>query len=471
EGVSGLCLVKSSEIADAYPVSDYYNPHGDRLGHISFTPDFFTSLGSLIARKIYALKTAPHKVIVVDCDQTLWKGVCGEDGPLGIAIDPPRRALQEILVAQHDAGMLICVCSKNNKLDVAQAFEQHPEMPLGRNHVVSWRVNWKPKSENIRSLAEELGLGLDSFILIDDSPIECAEVRANCPDVLVLQLPQEADAIPKFLQHVWALDHVKVTAEDKTRTVLYKQNLERERFSRESAGLENFLAGLELKVTIREMGLHDLGRVSQLTQRTNQFNCTTLKRSESELRKLSQSGELECLVVEVRDRFGDYGLVGVMTLRAGPRAIAVDTFLLSCRALGRGVEHQMLARAARMARDRGLERVDIPLFVSGKNQPAIDFLSGVAAEFRQPLENGHLFQCPAEWGATLAYRPGKNEPAARPASEAPAASPPIAEPSSPFETRARTSLLLHIAEELRDVEQIRGAIDALRQRPRPDLES
>ena len=120
-------------------------------------------------------------MIVLDCDNTLWKGVCGEDGPLGIEVTAPYRALQEFMIGQMNAGMLLCLCSKNNEKDVLDVFDQRTDMLLKREHLVSWRINWNSKSENIKSLAKELNLGLDSFIFIDDNPVDCADVKINCP--------------------------------------------------------------------------------------------------------------------------------------------------------------------------------------------------------------------------------------------------------------------------------------------------
>ncbi len=141
------------DLLDAYPVDEIFDPRGDRLAHIPYTPAFYAALGTMIARRIYALRSTPYKVIAFDADQTLWSGVCGEDGPLGVGIDPPRQAIQEFLVRQHDAGMILCLCSKNNDEDAAAVFESRPEMVLRRDLIVGWRVNWSPKSENLRSLA------------------------------------------------------------------------------------------------------------------------------------------------------------------------------------------------------------------------------------------------------------------------------------------------------------------------------
>lgn len=377
-GTDGIHLVGSRDFS-LYPVQDYYDPHGDSLGHIPYTPLFYASLGTLIARRIHAIRMTPVKVIVLDCDQTLWEGVCAEDGPAGITVDAPRKALQEFMIRQHDAGMLICLCSKNTAQDVAAVFDSHPEMPLKTDHIVARRINWDAKSGNIRSLSDELNLGLESFVLIDDNPLECAEVSLNCPEVITLQLPDDPDAIEGFLKHVWVFDRLKGTDTDARRTALYKQNMERERYRGVSQSFEDFLDGLELKVNIAELDPDSLPRASQLTQRTNQFNFTTIRRSEDELRRLFGSG-FQCLTVDVEDRFGDYGLVGVMIFRQEDNAIETDTFLLSCRALGRGVEHHMLSALGAAGRELGLDFVKVRFTPTPRNQPAADFLSSLDAE-------------------------------------------------------------------------------------------
>ncbi|MDB6112376.1 MAG: FkbH like protein, partial [Pedosphaera sp.] len=359
ERLNGVYLVTAKELNELYPVADYHDPRTEELGRIPYTPLFFTALGTMIVRKFHAQKRPAFKVIVLDCDQTLWAGVCGEDGPKGIRLDPARLALQEFMRAQYEAGMLLCVSSKNNEEDVTAVFNQRPEMPLRREHFAGWRVNWRPKSENLKSLAQELRLGLDSFIFIDDNPVECAEVDANCGEVLTLQLPEAPELIPQFLKHCWAFDHLRLSKEDRQRTALYKEDQRREHFRSESSTLGNFLAGLDLKVVIEALSESQLSRTSQLTQRTNQFNFTTRRRTESELQAIRQNGNPEVFTVSVSDRFGDYGLVGTMILRPATNALVVDSFLLSCRVLGRGVEHQMLARLGKIALRHGLEVVDV----------------------------------------------------------------------------------------------------------------
>ena len=242
---AGVTLIGPLDFA-LYQVYDYHDPQRDALGHIPYTSLFFATLGTLLARRIHTLKAPPYKVVVLDCDNTLWKGVVGEEGVMGISIPPAFRKLQEFLVELAARGFLICLCSKNEEQDVLAVFEGQPKMHLKRDHLVSWRINWEPKSENLRSLAQELSLGLDSFLFLDDNPVECAEVRANCPEVLTLQLPAE-DEIEHFLNHLWAFDRNKVTLEDRQRTVMYKQNVERNRLQRQSQSFADFLAGLALE--------------------------------------------------------------------------------------------------------------------------------------------------------------------------------------------------------------------------------
>ena len=179
--ISNVYFLKSQSFAQNYFVKDYYDPHGNELGHIPYTNEYFTSLGTLLFRNIFSLKNTRYKVIALDCDNTLWKGVCGEDGVSGIEITEGHKELQKFMVAQINAGMIICLCSKNNEEDVFEVFDKREDMILKRENLVSWRINWNLKSENLKALAKELNLGLDSFIFLDDNPVECSEVKINCP--------------------------------------------------------------------------------------------------------------------------------------------------------------------------------------------------------------------------------------------------------------------------------------------------
>ncbi len=398
-GVAGLpsvYLLTAAEIAGLYPVAEVHDPEGNELGRVPYTPLYFVALATAIARKIHAIVAPPFKVVALDCDDTLWAGICGEDGPEGVVLDAPRRRLQEFMAERRRAGLLLALCSKNNDEDVAATFRAHPEMPLAPGDFVARRINWDSKAGNLASLADELELGLDTFILVDDNPKEVQEVRAGAPAVLALLLPARAEEIPEFLAHVWAFDRARVTEEDRRRGEMYVQRAERARVARSSASLEDFLASLELDVRIAPMEPAQVERVAQLTGRTNQMNATCIRRSAAEIQRLSE----ECLTVHVTDRFGSYGLTGAMLFRVAARALVVDTFLLSCRALGRGVEHRMVARLGEIAVERGLETVEIPFVEAQRNRPARLFLESLGASF-----SGGVFRLSAGDAARVSYHP------------------------------------------------------------------
>jgi FkbH-like protein len=371
-------LLTFADLTATYPVGDWFDETSHALGQIPYTPAMFTALGTAIARRVRALRVPAYKVLVLDCDNTLWRGVVGEVGADGVIIDAPRRAFHERIVALEAAGMLICLCSKNNEADVLEVFaRRRADMPLTLAHVVQHRVNWSPKSANLRELAAQLNLGLDSFVFLDDSAYEVDEVRSQCPGVLALQFPTAPEAIPGFLAHCWALDRPTVTAEDRGRTDAYRAELARTAERHSAQSFDDFLAKLGLEVEIFAPAADDWTRASQMTLRTNQFNVTTIRRSEAELQDFAGRPQAGCRLVRVRDRFGDYGIVGLMLFAADGDLLAVDTFLLSCRALGRRAEHEMLAALGRAAEAQGLRGVRLRFVPTAKNAPARAFLDSL----------------------------------------------------------------------------------------------
>ena len=248
-------------------------------------------------------------------------------------------------------------------------------------------------------------------------------MQSGCPEVLTLTLPADPAEIPEFLRHVWAFDHLRVTEEDRHRTELYAQQVERGRAEKQAGSLSEFLASLQLEVRIAPMTPEQLPRVAQLTERTNQMNFTTVRRSESEIHELLDSGGAECLTVDVSDRFGSYGLTGVMIFAHTPEALAVDTFLLSCRALGRGVEHRMLARLGEIARERGLARWKRASCARSATSPALLFLESAGRTVRAAWT---ATSCASafrpEHAAAVEYHPnGRPRQAERRSTSAPAA--------------------------------------------------
>jgi|SRR5579862_2005656 len=403
QAVPGIHLLASENI-DRGSVGERHDRLRDQLAHIPFTDEYFAAIALAVARQVHALRVPAHKVLVLDCDHTLWHGVVGEDGVEGISLPDRLLGVQRFAVEQQARGTLVCLASKNAERDVLEVFEKRPEMVLRLEHIVAHRINWEPKPANLASLARDLNVGLDSFVFLDDNPVECAQMKAELPQVVTLQLPPSGD-VGAFLSRLWAFDKVSVTSEDARRTSMYRQSAARKALEASTTDIAEFVASLGIVIDIAPPAETDWPRVAQLTQRTNQFNFTTKRRNESEL-LASQKGGSSVLRVTVRDRFGDYGLVGVMIAGAEADRLSVDTLLLSCRVLGRGVEHAMLRKLGELARERSLSWVALPYVPTPKNEPARAFVESVAAEFGTREEFGILYRIPVDRACAVVHRPG-----------------------------------------------------------------
>jgi len=394
QALPGVDVVTTLDLESLYPVPDYYDTEQNELASIPYTSLYYVSLATVIIRRLYSHVTPDTKVIVLDCDNTLWKGVCGEEGAHGVDIDFASRMLQEFMVAQYDSGVILCLCSKNNEQDVKDVFDLQVDMPLGLKHFVSTRINWLPKSGNLVSLSEELGLSLDSFVFVDDDPVECDEVRTRCPSVTTLQLPHQRPRIPGFLRHAWVFDHSGLTREAGNRSTLYQHNAMRKSVEAGSDSLEDFLARLQLSIEIVEMKVENIPRVAELFNRTNQFNATTVRYSENEIQSLFRSKEKTFLVTTAKDRFGDYGLVGVTAYSIHRERMNVDSLLLSCRALGRRIEHAVVSRLAEIAEMAGCSLLSIQYRETGRNHLVRNFLVDIGAECRSSVHGEQEYLLP-----------------------------------------------------------------------------
>jgi FkbH-like protein len=379
ESIANLHLLRPEWIDGLYPVGQKLSPAAEKLGQIPYTEEYFTALGTAIVRAGQSLRQTPVKVLALDCDQTLWRGVCGEDGPEGVKLSAGHAAVQEFALAQREKGILLALLSKNNLADVEETFACHPEFPLRWEHVSAHRINWQPKSQGLFSLAAELSLGIDSFVFLDDNSKEIAEVAEQAPQVLGLELPESPEDFAAFLAHTWCFDRLKVTREDRERAASYAQIAQFGRALEQTQSLEDFYQSLELQVEIRPLSGEETARAAQLTQRTNQFNLSTVRRNEGEIRQLATGSVFG---IHVQDRFGDYGFTGLLVLDHLPGRLRVDTLLLSCRVLGRGVEHRVVSWIGHHAASTGCPTVEILFRETARNTPAKEFLraAGIGPE-------------------------------------------------------------------------------------------
>jgi len=289
--IAGVHVVDFRNTHQLYGVSEPFDYVKDIVAHRPFTQAYEVALGVYLVRSIHATSSHKFKAIILDCDNTLWEGICGEQGAV-VQITEPFKALQQVMLTKMQEGMILVISSKNNEEDVWRVFNTHIDMVLKKEHFVSWRINWNSKAENIQAMADELNISTNSMIFIDDSPHECLEVMSVIPDVLTLKLPKNTEQIPAFLDHVWAIDKGIITEEDRLRTVLYQT--EKERKSYLSKAPEQYRSELKLEMHL-DRAAHDmLPRLAQLTQRTNQFNSSIIRRTESELHELLAKPNYDC---------------------------------------------------------------------------------------------------------------------------------------------------------------------------------
>ncbi|MBN2532033.1 MAG: SDR family NAD(P)-dependent oxidoreductase [Spirochaetales bacterium] len=406
--LGAIDLINARDYHKYYGIVNIFDPMGNEMGHIPYFPEYYHFLSTLIFRRLYIIKNAPYKVIALDCDNTLWEGVCGEDGPQGVKIKGWYRTFQQFLVKKHNEGLLLCLCSKNNPKDIWDVYDEQNSMPLKKEHIIESRINWLPKSQNIHSLADSLNLGAGAFFLFDDNPVECAEVNENNPGVFTLHWPEVKNR-KYFLEHIWMLDNYAVTDEDKNRHESYRANIKREEFKTSCYSFEEYIENLKLDIKINLLTEAKIARVSQLTSRTNQFNFSTTRRSPAEITHLLKDETCECWTVDVSDRFGDYGTVGVMITKITGKDLVLDTLLLSCRVLGRGVEYRMMAWLGADAKKKKLQNLKGIFIKTQRNQPAWLFLKHIAKKHITTHENDKTeFIIPAAALLEVAFKPSEN---------------------------------------------------------------
>lgn len=305
------------------------------------------------------------KVLVLDLDNTLWGGIVGEDGVEGLKLgvtDAEGEAhtdLQRYARELRDRGVVLAVCSKNNEADAKEPFERSAEMVLKLDDIAVFRANWSDKATNIRDIAAALELGTDSFVFLDDNPTERAWVRSQLPEVMVPEIGSDAARYLALLHRHHAFDALALSEEDRLRAADYAANARRSELMKSAGDLEEFIANLQMSATVAPVDELNLPRAAQLVNKSNQFNLTTRRYTEEQLRAEAQRPDAVVRTFKLRDRFADNGLIGVMIgrERREESTLEIDTWLMSCRVLGRRVEEFMVGVMMQAALDRGLDRV------------------------------------------------------------------------------------------------------------------
>lgn len=309
---------------------------------------------------IRALKGMNKKCLVLDCDNTLWKGILGEDGFNKILMDntfPGSLYLdfQKFILDLHNMGVILALCSKNNEEDVLEVFDKHPHIFLKKEHFALMKINWKNKAENIKEIAEELNIGLDSIVFIDDSSFEIEMVSKLLPQVETLQVTSDPSCMSFIITSSGLFDSLVYSSEDRKRNEMYRTDGERKKAasSLDFKDIYDYYRYLEMEITISSGDEFSIPRISQLTQRTNQFNLTTRRYSEKEIEILCLCKNADVRYLSLKDRFGDMGIVGVAILKYEKDTCFIEAFLMSCRAIGRGVEDVLLRDCIVRAEKKG----------------------------------------------------------------------------------------------------------------------
>ena len=377
---------------------------GQRRGHEAVGLDFmarqpFSAAGQVafafyLARFLRPLIVPRKKALAIDLDNTLWGGVLGEDGLAGLEIGPEfpgnvHLRIQRELLELKERGIVLVLLSKNNATDVEEAFSSLPGMILKLEDFAVRKINWKPKSQNLRAAAAELRLALDSFAFIDDSDYEREQMRQLNPRVLILN--QNSDPL-RTLNTLWetdAFDSLFLTKEDRHRQHDYRVRQARE-IGAHQDDLEGFLKSLEMAAVIEPVGPGNLDRVANLLARTNQFNLTTRRNSRAEVARLGEAAGSIALVLRLRDKFGEQGIIGLVIAVPGQeeQSLIIDSLLVSCRALGRGVEHALWAAVVNRAYRKGVRKLQAEYVATGKNTLVADFYDKLG--FRQVEGNGSV---------------------------------------------------------------------------------
>ena len=343
------------------------------------SPTLLLDLAREVSHQIASLRRAPKKLLILDLDNTLWGGVIADDGMEAIELGDtsPRgeafKAFQKYILSLKDRGTLLAVCSKNDHAKAAAAFTDHPESVLRLEDFVAFKANWEPKSENIRQMAAELNLGLDSFVFVDDNPAEIDIVRQFVPEVATLLLGPDPSEYVAQLQDCRFFEPRQITVEDMEKTAAYQSEEKRRALFATVTDMGSYLQSLEMKAGIREFTPVDVQRLAQLINKSNQFNLTTRRRTEADLLALIGDPAHFGFSVRLKDRFGDHGLISIVIAKIAEETLEIDTWLMSCRVLKRQVEDEVLNELVRLARARNCTRLTGFYLRTAKNEMVRDF--------------------------------------------------------------------------------------------------
>ncbi len=376
---SGDVLLDVAGLAEIVGLADWHNTQLWNLAKFSFSDEFIPLYADHVSRIVGAIRGKSSKVLVLDLDNTVWGGVIGDDGLEGIrvaqgdACGEAHLAVQRLALDLRRRGIVLAVSSKNTDEVARTPFDQHPEMLLKLEHIAIFQANWNDKATNIQAIAEELSLGLDSLVFLDDNPVERGLVRKLLPQVSVPELPEDPAWYARTLSAAGYFEAIAFANEDLKRAAYYKDNAKRASLQKQVGGVDAYLASLDMTIQFQPFDTTGRARIVQLINKSNQYNLTTRRYTEPEIAEAEEDLSVFTLQVRLADIFGDNGMISVLICRrAGPDIWEIDTWLMSCRVLGRKLEHMILREVLEHARAAGIERLIGVFLPSDRNKLVVD---------------------------------------------------------------------------------------------------
>jgi FkbH-like protein len=376
---NGDALLDVAGLAETVGLAEWHNPFLWNLGKFPFSDEFIPLYCDHVARLLAALRGKSRKALVLDLDNTLWGGVIGDDGVEGIRIaegdacGEAHRTIQRLALALRERGVVLAVSSKNSDEVARMPFEKHPEMLLKLGHIAVFQANWDDKASNIQAIADELCLGLESLVFLDDNPAERGLVRKLLPQVAVPELPQDPAYFARTLAAAGYFESVAFSSEDLKRAGFYQDNAKRSSLQKQLGGLDAYLKSLDMTITFQPFDSTGRPRIVQLINKSNQYNLTTRRYTEPEVVQAENDPNVFTLQVRLTDVFGDNGMISVVICRLGNVGVwEIDTWLMSCRVLGRGVEIMVLREVLAHARSAAVHKLIGVYRPTDRNKLVID---------------------------------------------------------------------------------------------------
>ena len=365
-----------ADIAAQASYVGYANAHDPRLyvtSKVAFALEFLPLVAKAVTDIVKAVSGSFKKCLILDLDNTVWGGVVGDDGMEGIQIGELGMghafdALQEWAKELKQRGIILAVCSKNEEETAKKPFRDHPDMTLGLDDIAVFVANWNNKADNIKTIQATLNIGFDSMVFVDDNPFERNLVREHLPAVVVPELPEDPSLYVSYLRSLNLFETASHSEEDLERTKQYQQEIARTDLQKSFTNIDDYLKSLEMVSVVKEFDDFNTPRVAQLTQRSNQFNLRTVRYTEADVKTMSQSSEFITLSFNLQDKFGDHGLIALLILKRQPDKTAfIDTWIMSCRVLKRGMEEFTVNQMVKRAREAGIERLIGEYLPTSKN--------------------------------------------------------------------------------------------------------